>query len=138
MGLYIPEIKYVPYQQEGEPARRAAITHVEFNTDGLSETDIQILGHLNDAADAMNEIFRDQYESYTVVIHELVRSILPSSEGETQEKLTNYLTLLNLQNSPYALLPRKSHQLNITAGELRELVGNIPVTYQSTLTAQSI
>lgn len=115
------EVKYVPYQQDGEPPRRAAVTTVDFPLDGLSDNDLQILGHLVEAAEAMNPIFRYQYEPRTFIIRPMLKRLIKVAEGEEKEKLQHYLTLLDLQNSPYALLPRKNHLLQISRERLYEI-----------------
>ncbi len=115
------DIQLVPYQQQDEPARRAAITTVDFPLDGLSDNDIQVLGHLMEAAEGINPIFRYQYEPKSFIIRPLILSMIKHADEETGTILDNYLTLLDLQNSPYALLPRKNHLLQIPENKLREL-----------------
>jgi hypothetical protein len=132
------EIRYYPYHQKGEPRRRAAVTPVQMDLDPVSDEDLQVLGHLMDAVDGMNPIFQDQFEPATFVIRRLTRRLLRVAEGKDREKLVNYLTVLDLQNSPYSLLPRKNHLLEIperslksmakkagpaASGELREVIG---------------
>ncbi len=115
------QIKYVPYRQKDEPSRRAAITQVDFPLQELSDEEIQILGHLNDAAELMNPIFRDQYESRTATLHKLLQQLIKVADGENRSKLENYFTLLNLQNSPFCLLPRKNLILEMEEEDLRAL-----------------
>src|SRR3972149_643975 len=62
MGSSNALIKTVPYRQEGEPEKHAAILRVDFDLDGLSPEEIQVLGHLVEASDALNPIYRDQIE----------------------------------------------------------------------------
>lgn len=115
-------VTFVPYQQAGESPRRAAIAHVEFSLNGLSDADLQVLGHLSEAADLINPIYRDQYDSHTVVIERLVTRLLDVASVEQNVQLKNYLTILNLQNSPYSLLPRKNHLLGLSKAEVSDLV----------------
>ncbi|MFC2170555.1 hypothetical protein ACFLQJ_01090 [Calditrichota bacterium] len=115
------EVQYVPYQQEGEPARRAALIRVDFDLGGLADDEIQLLGHLVKAAEVMNSIFRHQYEPKTAIIRRLVHKLKEVAEGNVKEKLENYSIMLDLQNSPYALLPRKNALLDISLDELRGL-----------------
>ncbi|MCB2197909.1 hypothetical protein KQI63_00795 [bacterium] len=119
-------IQYIPYRQDGEPPRRAAITHVEVNLDGLSEDEIQIIGHLVDAAEWMNPIFRDQFDPRTALLIELVDQLLPLAEKHEQTLLRSYLTMLNLQNSPWALLPRKNVLAGLEKSRLEELLKHLP------------
>lgn len=114
-------IKYIPYQQDGEPKRRAAVTNVDVDLDGLSEREIQILGHLIDAANGMNAIFRDQFERLTVALSDFVSLLMHVADKNEVEKLENYLTVLDIQNGPYSLLPRKNHLLDISEDRIREL-----------------
>jgi hypothetical protein len=58
----VSSITYVPYQQTGEPDRRAALVRVDFPLAGLSDEDIQVLGHLSEAVSLMNPVYRDQFE----------------------------------------------------------------------------
>ncbi|MDP8208302.1 MAG: hypothetical protein P9L92_16670 [Candidatus Electryonea clarkiae] len=117
----IDKTQYVPYRQDGEPPRKAALIKVDFNIEGLTDTDVQVLGHLTEAADMMNAIFRNQFEPKTVVIRRLVHQLAAVADGDTKEKLTYYSTMIDLQNSPYALLPRKNAILEIPLDELHKL-----------------
>ncbi|MCC6476732.1 hypothetical protein IT157_06710 [bacterium] len=122
MKTTLPPISFVPYQQKDEPARRAAIAHVEFSLDGFSDNDIQVLGHLSDAVDLINPLYRDQFDPKSAVIEKLLGKLLEVASAEQKEKIDNYLTILRLQNSPYSLLPRKNHLLGLTNDEVSNLV----------------
>lgn len=113
---------YVPYQQKDETPRRAALARVEFSLDGLSDSDIQVLGHLSEAADLLNPIYRDQFEPKTPTIERLLGRLYQVATGTQKETILNYLTILNLQNSPYSLLPRKNNLLGLTKDEVNELI----------------
>ena len=115
-------VKFVPYQQKDESPRQAALARVEFSLKGLSENDIQVLGHLSDAVDLLNPIYRDQFEPQTPRIEHLLTSLLKVASPAQTETISNYLTILNLQNSPYSLLPRKNHLLALTKDEVKDLV----------------
>lgn len=115
-------VTFVPYQQKDETPRVAAVTRVEFSLDGLSDADLQVLGHLSDAADLINPIYRDQFEPKTPAIERLLDGIIGVASSEQKVKIQNYRTILNLQNSPYSLLPRKNHLLGLTKDEVAELV----------------
>ena len=115
-------ITYVPYQQTGEPARKAALVRVDFPLAGLSDEDIQVLGHLSDAVSLMNPVYRDQFEPNTPLIHRLLTALLPVASSEQQTAIQNYLTILSLQNSPYSLLPRKNHLLGLKESDVKALV----------------
>lgn len=117
-----PPVTFVPYQQTGESPRRAAIAHVEFSLKGLSDTDLQVLGHLSDAVDLLNPIYRDQYEPLTPIVERLVTRLRDVAAPAQKETLSNYLTILNLQNSPFSLLPRKNHLLGLSKDEVADLV----------------
>lgn len=117
-----PLVTFVPYQQTGESPRRAAIAHVDFSLAGLSDADLQVLGHLSEAADLINPIYRDQYDPQTVVIERLVLRLMEVASPAQREHLSNYLTILNLQNSPFSLLPRKNHLLGLSKEEVKDLV----------------
>lgn len=115
-------ITYVPYQQTGEPARKAALVRVDFPLAGLSDEDIQVLGHLSEAVSLMNPVYRDQFEPKTPLIHRLLSALLPVASSEQQTAIRHYLTMLDLQNSPYSLLPRKNHMLGLKEAEVKALV----------------
>lgn len=117
----IDEINLIPYRQEGEPPRQAAVIRAAFSVDGLSDRELQVLGHLAEAAEAINPVFRDQFEPATARIRRLVRSLIEAAEGEERTALENYATMLDLQNSPYSEMPRKNCLLEIPLGRLREL-----------------
>jgi len=52
-------------RQDGEPPRQAAILRVDPSLEGLRNDGLQVLGHLIEAADRMNPIFRHQSEART-------------------------------------------------------------------------
>lgn len=114
-------VQYVPYQQEDEPPRRAALTRVDVDVSGLSDSELQVAGHLMDAADAMNPIFRDQFEPRTEKLKELTGLLAGAADGEAREAIDAYRTMLDLQNGPYSLLPRKNHLLRLPREELEAL-----------------
>jgi len=117
-----PDFLYVPYQQTGENARRAAVAKVAFSLEGISENDLQVLGHLSDAVDLINPVFRNQFDSNTTVIERLLHGVRNVATAAQRDLIDQYLTILNLQNSPYSLLPRKNHLLGIPKTDLQELV----------------
>jgi sorbitol-specific phosphotransferase system component IIA len=116
------DITYVPYQQSEEVARRAALVKVEFSAAGLHEEDLQVLGHLSEAVDLMNPIYQDQFHPGTPVVRRVVERLFEVATPAQREALQNYLTLLNLQNSPFSLLPRKNHLLGLSRSEVEGLV----------------
>jgi hypothetical protein len=116
------EITFVPYQQKDELPRRAALSKVDFNLDGYSDEDIQVLGHLTDAVCLLNPIYRDQFEPKTPIARDLVFSLIPLANPNQQVALKNYAIMLDLQNSPYSLLPRKNHLLDIPRSDFEQLV----------------
>lgn len=117
------EIRTVPYRQSDEPPRKAAIVPVEVDLSGFDENQIQILGHLIDACNLINPIFRDQFDPYTEPLRSLLLSISGDVNAEEQKLIEDYLTLLDLQNGPWSLLPRKNHLLDIPRERLAELIG---------------
>lgn len=117
----LPEITYVAYRQEGELPRKAAFIPVEVSLEGLSDVQIQILGHLMDAVNAINPVFQDQFDVRTLMLRQLVKKLIPVSAAEERQLLEDYLHILDLQNGPYAMLPRKNHMLDIPPTRLRSL-----------------
>lgn len=115
-------LSYIPYQQEGEPDRKAALVRVEFPVAGIPDSDLQVLGHLSEAVDRMNPVYCDQFEPHTPVILRLLKTVATVASDEQRVKITNYLTILDLQNSPFSLLPRKNHLLGISEAEMIKLV----------------
>lgn len=105
-----------------EPPRKAAFTRVEFSLDGFTEAEIQVLGHLADAVALMNPIYRDQYEPLTPKLKDFVERLAPVANAEQKAAIKSYLTLLDLQNSPYTLLPRKNTLLGLPEAEVKELM----------------
>jgi hypothetical protein len=116
------EIQFVPYQQQGESPRRAGLVRVEMDLTGLSDNDIQILGHLCQAVDYINPIYRDQFESRTAIIRKLILRLRRVASAEEKVTLDNYRILLDLQNSPFSQLPRKNHLLGLERSAVEELV----------------
>lgn len=116
------DVEFIPYQQKGEPLRRAGLVRVGFDLAGLSDSEIQILGHLCEAVDLINPIYRDQFESKTPTVRRLIRRLGEAASLEERIALQNYGTLLDLQNSPFSLLPRKNHLLALDRSVLESLV----------------
>jgi hypothetical protein len=115
-------VTFVPYQQKDEPPRRAAIARVEFSTKGLSDADLQVLGHLSEAVNLLNPVYRNQFEPQTPAIERLLTRLQGVAAPSQKEAISNYLTILNLQNSPYSLLPRKNHLLGLSKDEVSDLM----------------
>jgi hypothetical protein len=114
-------IRLIPYQQEGEPPRQAAILRVEPPLEGLSEDDVQVLGHLTEAADRMNPVFRHQAEARTPALQALLLSLIEAAEGPTRQALEDYRAIFELQNGPYTSIPPKNHLLKLPLDDLRRL-----------------
>ncbi len=119
-----PLVKTIPYRQEGEPQKNAAIVRVAFNLDGLSPDEIQVLGHLIEATDAMNPIFRDQVEPRTFVLRRLIQRLMAVSPDAERQKLEAYLSVLDLHNMPFATLPRKNNLLDLPEHTVRALASS--------------
>ncbi len=113
--------RFVPYQQEGEPARKAAIARVEIDLQSVSQDELQVLGHLVEAVDAVNPIFRDQFDPRTAVLRRLVTRLIGVAEGEVRAALRDYRTVLDLQNGPFAGQPHKNHLLTLPRATLQAL-----------------
>jgi len=114
-------IEFIPYQQEGEPARKAGFTQVDLDLSAMSSTDLQIIGHLVDAVNLMNPIFSHQIDVRTAVLRRLMDQLIEVADGETLTRLAHYREILNLQNSPFSTLPRKNHLLDVPPDELKAL-----------------
>jgi len=122
----IKGIQYIPYRQAGEPPRRAAIVPVTIDLDRFSDEDIQIIGHLLEAVEWMNPIFRDQFDSRTVMLRNATRAMLEICETAERPPLQHYLTMLDLFNGPFSLLPRKNQLLDLPADRVRSLLQLVP------------
>ena len=114
-------VRFIPYQQPDEPPRRAGIARVEFDIEPYSDEEVQLLGHLCAAAEAMNAVFRDQFSPATTIILSTLATIRPLADAATAEGVDNYLSILALQNAPWALLPRKNHLLQADRQALARL-----------------
>jgi hypothetical protein len=104
---------FVPYKQKGEPQRRAGIIKVEVPLEKLTENQLQLIGHLNRAADEMNQIFVQQCYRDTPQIAVFLQKIRSYLTIEEQQRLDEYNTVLHLQNGPWTDVPRKNHQLQV-------------------------
>lgn len=116
------EIKYVNYCQSGEPPRHAGITEVEITLDGLYDNELQVIGHLSEAVDQINQIFQSQLEPKTSVIRRVILGLQEVADQQTSSVLSDYVTILDLQNGPYSRLPRKNHLLGLERAEVERLV----------------
>lgn len=113
--------RLIPYRQDGEPPRQAAVVRVEPSLEGMSDDDVQVLGHLIEAADRMNPIFRHQWEARTASLQRLVLELIEAAEGPTRQVLEDYRAILELQNGPHSSIPAKNHLLDLPAEDLRRL-----------------
>lgn len=114
-------ITYVPYQQQDEPARKAAFARVEVDLSSFSDEELQVIGHLVEAVNLINPIYCDQFDARTATLRRLIDQLLRVANDDQREKLEDYKAILNLQNGPFSYLPRKNHLLDIPANELQEL-----------------
>jgi hypothetical protein len=114
-------VRLVPYKQEAEPPRRAAIVSVETPLEGLSDDDLQVLGHLIEAADLINPVFRHQCDARTSGLRRLVLQLIETAEGPVLQKLEDYRAILELQNGPFASIPPKNHLLDVSPEDLHLL-----------------
>jgi hypothetical protein len=124
MGRAGALVETIPYRQQDEPAKKAAILPLDFSLDGLSPDEIQVLGHLVDATDALNPIYRDQVEPRTFVLRRLIRRLIAVSPERERRKLEEYLAILDLHNMPFATLPRKNHLLDLPEHSVRALASS--------------
>lgn len=108
---YTPE--FVPYQQKNEAPRRAGIIKVEVPLEKMTENQLQLIGHLNRAADEMNSIFVQQCFAGTPDIADLLQNLRSYLKNEEQQRIDEYLTILHLQNCPWTSIPRKNHLLQL-------------------------
>ena len=109
-------VRLIPYQQEGEPRRQAAIVRGEPSLEGLDEGELQVLGPLMQAANLMNPIFRHQIDGRAESLQRLLLQLIEVAEGPTQQALEDYRAILELQNGPYASIPPKNHLLQLPHG----------------------
>ncbi len=123
--MTLPDIVFVPYRQPDEPPRRAGIAPVAFDLSGYSDHEIQLLGHLVAAAETMNAVFREQVTSVTCELAGLLDRLVEAATGKLKEDLSNYRTLLHLQNGPWSFLPRKNHILSSNREQVAELAEQI-------------
>lgn len=114
-------VRLIPYQQAGEPPRHAAIVRIEPSLEGLRDDDLQVLGHLIEAVEYMNPIFRHQVDARTPGVQELLCRLMEVAEGPTRQALEDYRAILELQNGPYSAIPPKNHLLQVPPQELQRL-----------------
>jgi len=114
---------FVAYSQKGEPPRRAALVRVGVPVAGLSDDQVQLIGHLNKAVDIMNLIFRKQLSGITGDLEDFLRSVQKFLPQALNRKIDDYLIILNLQNGPWSFIPRKNHLLDIEEPLLEKAAG---------------
>ncbi|MEJ2012733.1 MAG: hypothetical protein P8X64_11005 [Anaerolineales bacterium] len=117
----LPDVTYVPYQQWDERPERAAIYPISVSMSGLSESEVQLVGHLIEAVEGINPIYRHQFDRRTQPLRQLLQALGEAASGEERQLLENHLTLIDFQNGPFAMLPRKNSLLSIPADRLTEL-----------------
>ena len=110
-------LRLIPYRQEGEPQRKAAVLRVDFPFEEVSDEDLAILGHLSEAADSMNSVATSQICPETEDLAELIAALLGRARLDKDEEaarlLDEYLDVLRMQNSPWSTLPKKNHLLSL-------------------------
>jgi hypothetical protein len=74
--------------------------------------------HLSRAADTMNSLFRRQYCRDTSAIISLLRRLQQHLPEKSSGAVEHYLTMLTMQNGPWAMIPRKNHLLEASREEL--------------------
>ncbi|MFH0831690.1 MAG: hypothetical protein V1886_02380 [archaeon] len=113
--------QYIPFSKHNEPERKAVVTAVDFDASGFSHDELQILGNLSEAVDRINPIFQSQMEDSTPKIRELVKSAMNYADSRQLNHLQDYLTILDMQNSPFETTTRKNHLLQIPRDEMKNL-----------------
>jgi hypothetical protein len=117
----LPDASYIPYQQWDERPERAAIYALPVELGGLSESEVQLVGHLIEAVEGINPVFRDQMDRRTEPLRRLLQALGEVADKEERQLLDDHLTLIDFQNGPFATLPRKNALLPIPADRLSEL-----------------
>jgi len=110
---------FVPYRQQGEPPRKAGCINVAVPLEGLSENQVQLIGHLCRAVDAMNPVFRRQLYAGTDKLLDFLGSIGDFLTGDSVRSLEAYIQIIHLQNGPWSFIPRKNHILDIDEAAVR-------------------
>jgi len=111
---------FIPYQQPDEPPREAGLIQVRIPIEDLSENQIQLVGHLNRAVDTMNTLYRHQVWSRTSAMLDFLETVRDFLPEELHRRLDEYICILNLQNGPWAFIPRKNPLLAIGEKTVRE------------------
>lgn len=111
-------MQLVPYQQDGEPERRATLARVPVDLADISDDNLQVLGHLIEAVEAINPVFRNQFDPRTFRLRRLLGRMAAVADPADAARLEDYRTILDLQNGPFASLPRKNHLLDLPAEKL--------------------
>ena len=114
-------LRYVPYEQHGEPPRKAVIVPVEFDDSGLSDTERELLLHLGNAADCMHPVSVYQKCAAAPGLSAFLEGMIDRAEGNLRQALSDYRAVLLLQNSPWASQPRKNHLVSADPSEVRKL-----------------
>jgi hypothetical protein len=104
---------FIPYQQKDEAPRQAGIVKVKVPLEQMTDNQLQLIGHLNRAADEMNSIFVQQCFTGTPDIADLLEKLRAYLNAEEQQKVNEYNTILHLQNCPWTSIPRKNHLLQL-------------------------
>lgn len=111
---------FISYQQPDEPSRKAGLIQVGVPIEELSENQVQLVGHLNRAADVMNSVYRRQVWSKTSAMLDFLETARDFLPEELHRRLDEYICIINLQNGPWSFIPRKNHLLDIGEKTMRE------------------
>lgn len=106
--------KKVPYTTSDGITTHATILKVDVNLKGLSSQELQVVGHLSKATNAITPIYAQQQFSQTV---ELLHSLLQLQKRIKNPKhkiiLRNYINLYLAKNSPWAITDGKGMRFDL-------------------------
>lgn len=103
-----PEVKRIPYRRSDGTSRVATIVPVGFSTfseNAFSQEELRVLDHLAKAAEGMTPIYAQQEDHRTLdLLRELKRLEATVITSEQKKALDDYITLLQIRNSPFDAL----------------------------------
>ena len=93
----------IPYVRSDGRDKRASVIPVEVSLDGLSEEDIQVIGHLSRASDQMMPIgARQHYDSILGAFSALIDLERTLEDPEARDAMRDYNDIFAGRNSPWS------------------------------------
>ena len=91
----------IPYTRSDGLKNTATTAAIPVSIESLDPEQIQVVGHLADAMDALTPIYSKQSHPKTLSLLRRIEDAEREAHGSAREELTNYATLINMMVAPF-------------------------------------